>query len=311
MKKLHVVVLMGGTSSERDVSLRTGANVAAALDRSRYQVTSIDYCGDISQIIALRGQVDVLFLALHGPGGEDGRLQGLLDLLGICYTGSGVLGSALAMHKGAAKALYAAAGIPTPRACQIFAGQSEADCACLYSEIGFPCVIKPANEGSSFGISIAHDQAELSSGIAEAFTYDNELIIETFVSGVEISVPVLGNRQLRALPAVEIVPNSGFYDYKSKYTAGATAEICPARISEKAASLAAEYALLAHRVLYCAGVSRSDMIVSGDQVTVLETNTLPGLTDTSLLPLSAKVAGISFSGLLEMIIVEALANQRE
>ena len=306
MKKIRVAVLMGGTSNEREVSLRTGQNVAKALDRSRYQVQLIDYSGDVVEIIALRDQVDVLFMALHGPGGEDGRLQGLLDLLNICYTGSGVLGSAAAMHKGAAKDLYTVAGIPTPLACQIHSNMSEVDYRNECVKVGFPCVIKPANEGSTFGISIVQNDNELNAAIENAFRYDDELIIESFVSGVEISVPVLGTRMLQALPIVEIIPRSGFYDYEMKYTAGATEEICPARISTTAALLAAEYAIRAHKILHCAGVSRSDMIVTGDQVTVLETNTLPGLTDTSLLPISAQVAGISFAELIDFLIDDAM-----
>ena len=308
MKKSRVAVLMGGTSSERDVSLRSGANVVAALDRSRYEVIPLDYVGNVEEIVALRGAVDVVFLALHGTGGEDGKMQGLLELLQIPYTGSGVLGSAMAMHKGVAKTLYAAMGIPTPPGCVLHASQSDSQRAAAYRQLGFPCVVKPANEGSTFGISIAHNEDELITGIADALRYDDELVVEVFVRGVEISVPVLGTAQLRALPEVEIIPKSGFYDYEMKYTVGATEEICPARISPVAREKAAEYAMNAHRVLHCAAVSRTDMIVDGDTVMVLETNTLPGLTDTSLLPMSARVAGITFPELLDTLIVDALEH---
>lgn len=308
MAQLRVAVLMGGTSNERAVSLRSGANVAAALDRTRYAVTPVDFTGDVSTIIALRGQVDVVFLTLHGPGGEDGRMQGLLDLLALPYTGSGVLGSALAMHKGLAKMIYCQEGIPTPTGI-ILSASPDAEARVL-AEVGVPCVVKPANEGSTIGITIVRDAAALAPALAQAFDFDPDVVVERFVDGVEISVPVLGTANLRALPAVEIIPQSGFYDYTMKYTPGATEEICPARISATAGARAAEYAIRAHRALHCRGVSRTDMIVTGEALTVLETNTLPGMTDTSLLPLSARVAGIEFPALLDCLLDDALAGAR-
>lgn len=315
MEKIRVAVLMGGISSEREVSLCSGANVVAGLDRDKYDVQTLDFTGDIAPIVSLKGKVDVAFLALHGPGGEDGRMQGLLDLLDLPYTGSGVLGSAIAMHKGVAKQLYQQAGIPTPNSFTLdaFAGDTalELQVEQVRERIGLPCVIKPANEGSTIGISIARDAASLEEGIAEAFLYDTELVVEAFACGTEISVSVLGTEDPRALPDIEIVPRSGFYDYTMKYTAGATEEICPARISDAAHATAAEYAVRAHRVLHCRGVSRTDMIVNGDEVTVLETNTLPGLTNTSLLPLAARIAGISFPELLDLLIAEALTEGAE
>jgi D-alanine-D-alanine ligase len=310
MEKIRVAVLMGGISSEREVSLSSGANVAEGLDRDKYQVTTVDFTGDVAPIVALKGKVDVVFLVLHGSGGEDGRMQGLLDLLEIPYTGSGVLGSAVAMHKGVAKDLYQIAGIPTPKSLKLssLAGDStlKRQVKLVRDKIGVPCVVKPANEGSSIGFAIVKDANDLEQAIADAFLYDTELVIEAFVTGVEISVPVLGTDDPRALPEIEIVPKSGVYDYEMKYTPGATEEICPARISDAAHAKAAEYAVRAHQALHCWGVSRTDMIVTGDEVTVLETNTLPGMTGTSLLPLSAKTAGISLSELLDMIIGAAL-----
>ncbi len=295
---------MGGVSSERAISLRSGANAAAALDREKFDVTMVDFTGDVAQITALAGVVDVALLMLHGPGGEDGRIQGLLDLLHIPYTGSGVLGSALAMHKGVAKAIYRDAGIPTPRGIVAEAGDrclSEA----VFSNIGYPCVVKPANEGSTIGISLVQDVEELEEALERAFQFDSELVIEEFVRGMEISVPVLGTEVLRALPAVEIIPQSGWYDYEMKYTAGATEEICPARLTEEQAARAAELALKAHRALCLKGISRTDMIVTDYDLIVLETNTLPGMTDTSLVPLCARTVGISFSELLEILIADA------
>lgn len=315
MDKIRVAVLMGGISSERDVSLRSGKNVADALDRDKYDVRALDFTGDVAPIVALKDAVDVVFLALHGIGGEDGRMQGLLDLLEIPYTGSGVLGSAVAMHKGVAKALYLQAGIPTPTSLTLHAVVDALplteQVAQVRAQVGLPCVVKPANEGSSVGISIVHTIAELEAAIADAFRYDTELVVETFVAGVEISVPVLGVSDPHALPDVEIAPKSGFYDYENKYTPGATEEFCPARISAAAHAKAAAYAVQAHTALHCRGVSRTDMIVSGDDVTVLETNTLPGMTDTSLIPLSARTAGIDFPTLLDMMLTAALAEETD
>lgn len=302
-----IAVLMGGTSNERDVSLRSGANVAAALDRERYTVLPLDFTGDLAPILALQGRVDLVFPALHGPGGEDGRLQGLLDLLQIPYVGTGALGSAMAMHKGVARDAYRLAGIPIAAG---FTAHGVADLAALAAriraEVGIPCVVKPANEGSSFGVSIVKDDAALDAALAAAAALDRDVVVEQFVRGVEISVPVIGIRDPRALPAVEIIPQSGFYSYEDKYTAGATEEICPARISPAATAAAADYALRAHAALLCRGVSRTDMIVAGDAVTVLETNTLPGMTGTSLLPVAAQVVGLDFAALVNLLVTEAL-----
>ncbi|HEY3377962.1 MAG TPA: D-alanine--D-alanine ligase [Armatimonadota bacterium] len=312
MEIIRVAVLMGGISSEREVSLRSGANVANALDREKYAVRTLDFTGDVGPIVALKDQVDVAFLALHGFGGEDGRMQGLLDLLEIPYTGSGVLGSAMAMHKGVAKQLYGLAGIPTPTSITLQAGEEDSalnrQTRLVRDRVGVPCVVKPANEGSTIGISIVRTAKELEDALADAFLYDTEVVVEAFVEGVEISVPVLGTLAPQPLPEVEIVPQSGFYDYEMKYTPGMTEEICPARISDVARAAAADYAVRAHRVLHCKGVSRTDMIVTGDEVTVLETNTLPGLTDTSLLPLSARHVGMSFADLLDVLIADALGQ---
>ena len=308
MAKLRVAVLMGGTSHERAVSLNSGMMVAGALDRAKYDVVSVDFTGDLAPIAALPGQVDVVFLALHGPGGEDGRMQGVLDLLGLPYTGSGVLGSALAMHKGMTKRIYRAAGVPTPEDVTLYRHEPD-HVARVRDTVGLPCVVKPVNEGSTFGISIVREDTELEPALDEAFRYGSEVIAECFLPGVEISVPVLG-ADPRALPAIEIIPKSGFYDYEMKYTPGATEEICPARLSPAAAEKAGNYAVRAHRALGCFGVSRTDFIVAGDEPVALETNSLPGMTATSLLPLSARVAGIAFPDLLDRLIGDALGSGR-
>jgi D-alanine-D-alanine ligase len=212
------------------------------------------------------------------------------------------------MHKGMAKLIYRQVGIPTPDGIILHREGSEpAACAAQVRQaVGLPCVVKPVNEGSTFGITIVREDDALAPALAGAFRYSDEVIAEQFIQGVEISVPVLG-ADPRALPAVEIIPKSGFYDFEMKYTPGATEEICPARISRAAAAKAADYAVLAHRALCCYGVSRTDLIVAGDAPVVLETNSLPGLTETSLLPLSARVAGIPFPELLDRLLGDALA----
>ncbi len=309
METLRVAVVMGGTSSERDVSLRSGANMARALDRPGYLVTPVDFTGDPAALLALRGTVDVVVLALHGPVGEDGRVQALLELLGLPYTGSGVLASAAAMHKGVARALFRDAGIPVPPGLDLDLTVTTVDDAAadVRAALGVPCVVKPANEGSTIGISIVRDDAGLLPALTLAARYDTTLVVERFIVGMEISVPVLGVPPT-ALPEIEIVPKTGFYDYENKYTPGATEEICPARLDDATRTLAAELALHAHAVLGCRSVSRTDIIVADDGLYVLETNTLPGMTDTSLLPLSARTAGISFPALLDRLIADALAG---
>jgi D-alanine-D-alanine ligase len=306
MSKLRVAVLMGGISSEREVSLRSGANVVAALSADRYEVLPVDFTGDLAPLIALKGQVDIVFLALHGPGGEDGKVQALFELLGVPYTGTGVLGSAVAMHKWVAKQLYWQEGIPTPPGILLTSGGCAHAEQVVRERVGIPCVVKPANEGSTIGISVVKRLEDLAPALTGAFTYDADVVVEAFVAGIEISVPVLGTAEPHALPAIEIIPQSGFYDYEMKYQPGATEEICPARISETATARAAAYALQAHRALHCRGVSRTDMMVNGDEVMVLETNTLPGMTDTSLLPLAARTVGMSFADLLTYLIDDAL-----
>lgn len=311
MNKLRVAVLMGGTSSERAVSLMSGARVVAALDRAQYDVRPVDFTGDVAQISALKADTDVVFLALHGPGGEDGRIQGVLDLLGLPYTGSGVLGSALAMHKGVAKAIYCQANIPTPRGITLRMSPTTSPGASaerVRATLGLPCVVKPANEGSTFGVSIVREIEQLEPALTMAAGFDAEVIVEQFIAGTEITVPVLGTTRPRALPVIEIIPASGFYDFEMKYTPGATQEVCPARLSDDVTARAMDYAVRAHQALCCRGVSRTDMIVAGEVIMVLETNTLPGMTDTSLLPLSARVAGIAFPALLDYLLADALGK---
>lgn len=250
---------------------------------------------------------DVAFIALHGRYGEDGTVQGMLELLEIPYVGSGVLASALAMDKIMTRKMMKCDGIPVPSGVS-FSKNDDRSAAIpiIESETGYPAVVKPNRQGSTIGLSIAKSREELMSALDLAFKYDDNVLIEQFIKGVEITVPVLGNDVLRVLPIVEIVPDGGFYDYHAKYTDGATEEIVPARIPEPQYKHAEELALMCHKSLGCRGMSRTDMIVADDGIYVLETNTIPGMTPTSLLPRSAKAAGIEFPELLNILINLAL-----
>jgi len=256
-----------------------------------------------------RNRPDVVFIALHGGAGENGTVQGMLDLLGIPYTGSGVLASALALNKIVAKKIFEREGIPTPKWVPLRASQRSTAAAAVVSAVGLPCVVKPASEGSSIGITIVRKREELEPALDLAFQYGAEALAEEFISGVEITGPVLGNDNPQVLPLVEIVPASGFYDYQAKYTPGATEEIVPARIAPAQAERARELTLAAHQAIGCRGMSRVDMIAAPDEVYVLELQTIPGLTETSLLPRSAAAAGISFPQLVDRLIELALEER--
>jgi len=254
---------------------------------------------------------DVAFIALHGRGGEDGAIQGLLDLLGIPYTGSGVLASALAMDKAMTKRLLRADGIPVPDDLLVGAGDLGRDAvltAKVQERLRYPVVVKPNREGSTLGCSIARTPGELAPAIADALRFDPDVLVEAYLAGTEITAGLLGNRDPDILPLVEIVARGGFYDYEAKYAPGGSEHIIPARISDSAAALAREYAARTHCLLGCRGMSRVDMIVVGDQPYVLEINTIPGMTPTSLLPDAARAAGIGFSALLDRIIGYAVAD---
>jgi D-alanine-D-alanine ligase len=311
MQSRKIAVLLGGLSSEREVSLRTGEAVLAALRQRGHDAIPIYVDRDLD--VALRQeQVEVAFLAVHGRWGEDGCVQGLLEMLGIPYTGSDVLASALAMHKVKAKELFRLHNLPTPAYYALsapLAGPWDDDLAATHGDFGFPCVVKPVREGSSVGVSICHDLDELGAAVACARRFDDEVLVERFIAGKEVSVAILGDR---ALGAVEIAPREGFYDYANKYTRGATDYFVPPRVSPERYRGLLTQALRAHLALGCRGVTRVDMMVSeaGNEF-ILEVNTLPGLTPTSLLPRIADAAGISFGELCEMMLAGAsLATQR-
>ena len=308
--KLKVALLSGGISSEREISIKSGNQVYKALNKAKYDVTRYDPATDLGKLVAEASSIDVAFIVLHGLYGEDGTVQGLLDLLHIPYQGSGTLGSALAMDKWSSKRLYKEAGLAVPPFKALMNGQAY-DVEALSIEPGFPLVVKPRDGGSSIGTSIVQVPGQLPEALNTAFKYGRNVILEAYLEGTEITGGVLGNDDLQLLPIVEIIPESNypFFDYEAKYRQGATREICPARINKTLSERAQSAAATAHRALCCRGYSRTDMIIRNDTIYVLETNTIPGMTPVSLFPLAAKTAGISFSQLLDRLIELALEDR--
>jgi len=293
-----VAVLYGGQSAEREVSLRTGKACADGLAQKGHDVTLVDVDREIAARLRAGG-FDVAFNALHGRWGEDGCIQGLLEAMGLPYTGSGVLASAMGMDKVVAKAMFAALGIPVIEY-RVFPAARAASISAADLPFGLPCVVKPSGEGSSVGVHIVKDAAKLAEACLDAATFKGDVIVERYVKGAEVNVAVLDGK---ALGAIEIVPANEFYDYAAKYTAGTTKYFYPARIPEAHARRALEAAETAHRGLGCAGVTRVDFIVAPDGTPfILEINTLPGMTATSLVPKIAAGLGIAFPDLCERIL---------
>lgn len=307
MKKMRVALIAGGKSSEREVSLKSGEQVFQALNKDKYDIRRYDPLNDLERLVREAPELDVALIIMHGRGGEDGTLQGMLDLLEVPYQGSGVLASALGMNKELSKVLYLQAGLKAPHAL-VFTRHDAPTPQKIEGVLGLPAVIKPVNEGSSIGITIARSRQELEEGLAAAFKYDYRVLVEEFIEGTEVTGGVLGNDQLQALPLVEIVPSTSypFFSYEAKYLPGATTEICPARIDAELTRAAQECALTAHQALGCRGYSRTDMKIREGEIYVLETNTIPGMTATSLFPQGAKAAGIEFPELLDKLIELAL-----
>jgi len=313
---VRVVVLYGGDTAEREVSLRTGRGIMEALRAKGYDVVGIDFrptreC--LARLVQL--QADVVYIALHGRYGEDGRLQGFLDLLGVPYVGSGVLASALAMDKARTKTLARQTGIRV--APDRVIRREELDRvtpAALAHELGLPLVIKPNREGSTVGLTVAQREEEIGPGLEQAARYDDTILVETFVPGVEVTVGVLGDEQPVALPVIEIVPRKNFYyDYESKYAPGGSEHIIPARITPEAERKVREWAVEAYRLLGCQNYARVDFIVpkDGSDPVLLEVNTLPGMTETSLFPDAARAYGLSYPDMVDRLIQLALHKPRE
>lgn len=367
-RKIRVGVLMGGASSEREISLASGKMIAEQLPRDRYEVIMFDTLAlmagnakiapelqararallagtagrealserdrvlpesfretiaraseavlPATEAIALAGgaaRIDVAFLALHGPYGEDGTMQGMLDLLGIPYVGSGTLASALAMDKVMAKRVFAGEGVPTPRGMAFERRDFVADpdaVARRAAEAFLPAVVKPARQGSSIGMSMVREAGAMRAALEIAFSLDARALVEERLVGTELTVGILGNQDPVALPVIEIVSKRDFFDYKAKYDPALSEEICPARVPAEIAAAAQMLALRAHRALDCRSVSRVDLMHTTKGLFVLEVNTLPGMTQNSLLPKAARTAGIGFPDLLERLIALALEPER-
>ncbi len=313
---MKVAVLKGGDSLERQVSLRSGARVEHALDRLGHEVVPIDVGPDL--VDRLRDErPDVAFVALHGRGGEDGTVQELLELLAIPYTASGPSACIRCLDKVLAKHALRDAGVPTPdfyafsQAAFEELGAARALPA-IEERLDFPIVVKPAGQGSALGIKFAASAADVPGAIVSAFSYDTKVLLERHVAGRDLAVAVLeGPEGPEALPVVEAVPREeDFYDFEARYEIGRTEFICPAALPDAVAERAAELALETYRVLGCYGFARVDLMLeeSTGELTVLEANVIPGLTDTSLLPLAAEAAGIGFEALIARVLELAVAR---
>ena len=335
---MNIVVLAGGISTERDVSLISGQKIYQAIKGNGHHAVLLDvflgYEGDISHIfeedinweaqvtgiketnpdiekvkamrpdwqknffgpnvIAICQKADVVFMALHGENGENGKIQACFDLMGITYTGTDYVSSALSMDKGLTKDIFRQYGVPTPQGFRLKKGEKEPEA------VTFPCIVKACCGGSSVGVSIARNEEEYEAAKAEAFKYDKEAVVEQYIKGREFSIGLLEGK---ALPIIEIAPKQGFYDYKNKYQAGSTIETCPAKISDELTKKIQDTALKAYQVLGIKTYARMDVLMdeNGD-VYCLEANTLPGMTPTSLIPQEAAVLGISYGELCELII---------
>lgn len=342
---MNIVVLCGGTSTERDISIKTGNMVCEALRSKGHNAIVVDiYCGnkeidmeapfaenydldtEIAKIKACTGKLDdfakekaengvgffgdnvielckmsdIVFMALHGANGEDGKVQAVFDLYDIRYTGTGAIGSAMAMDKGITKEIFRANNVPTPNGIMLHKGDDTS--LSLYG-MKLPCVVKPCCGGSSVGVTIANTDEEYEKGLNEAFRYEDEIIVEEYVKGREFSVGVIAGK---ALPIIEIVPKEGFYDYTNKYVPGKTEDICPAVLSDEITKRMQEAAVLGSKVLRLGSYSRLDFLLDeNDNIYCLEANTLPGMTATSLLPQEALVIGYTFPDLCELLIEES------
>jgi D-alanine-D-alanine ligase len=297
LKSKKIGVLMGGKSSERDVSLKSGTAIARGLKTLGYNVASIDTAGDLCALLK-RNKVDVAFIALHGGHGENGAVQGLLEILNIPYTGSGIIASAMAMDKEASKKIFAYHAVPVPAFRILRAGISPSPS--LRMPFPLPWVVKPAAEGSSIGVEIVRKRGGLPEALKQAFSYGDRVIVEQYIGGKEVQIGILNDR---VLGAVEVRPSLEFYNYQAKYTSGLTEYILPPEISRKSYEKACTAALSAHQALGCSGATRVDLIIAGTgSPFVLEVNTIPGMTETSLLPKIARTAGLEFPSLLEEIL---------
>lgn len=298
LKKSKIGVLMGGLSEEREISLKTGTAILKALGDKGYKAIGIDAGRDIPGVL-LKKKIDIAFIALHGRYGEDGCMQGLLEVMGIPYTGSGVKASALAMDKAAAKKVMLYHGVSTPASCIYEEG--------VKSKVKAPLVVKPACQGSAIGVSIVRKEAGLKAALKEAAKFNGPVLIEKYIKGRELTVSILDGR---VLPIIEIRPKEGFYDYTAKYTKGMTEFVVPAPIAKTAEKKVAKEALKAFEALGCSGAARVDVILDARGTPfVLEVNTIPGMTELSLFPRAAEAAGLDYPALVEEMLKGAGLNK--
>lgn len=294
IKKQKIGVLYGGTSKEREISLKTGNAVLKALKELKLNVVGIDVGNDVIQNI-LSEKITFAFIALHGPLGEDGTIQGVLEMLGIPYTGSGVLASALALNKIYSKQIFKLNGIPTSEWIVVKKDQKNHP----RIPFGYPVVVKPSSQGSTIGVSIVKNKKGLSKALKEAFKYNDKSIIERYICGRELTVGIVGDK---ILPVMEIVPVGEYYDYTAKYVPGKSKHIVPAPLPKKIYKRAQKLAMMAFNSLGCKAVGRVDMRYDGKNIYVLEVNTIPGMTETSLLPEAASYIGMNFKTLVYEIM---------
>jgi len=305
-KKIRVAVLMGGNSSEREISLQSGKTVVQYLRSTKFSVKSYDTKRDLKKFLndCLAHKIDACFIALHGKGGEDGSIQGLLEVLKIPYTGSGILASAIGMNKVVQKEILKENKILVPKYISFKSSDYEqaksrqAILREIKQKICFPCCLKPANSGSSRGVSIVKKEKDLAKSIKLAFNEDEEIIVEEYISGKEITVGILDTESPQALPIVEIVPKRKFFDFKAKYDPKFCQEIIPAKLPKKITQEAKKIAKRVHKIINCKGFSRVDMIVKGTKIYTLEINTIPGLTPQALCPKLSEVVGFQFPNFL-------------
>ncbi len=305
-----IAVLKGGRSLERNISLKSGARVEKALAKLGYRAEGIDVDARLVKKLK-KMKPDAAFIAMHGKSGEDGTVQELLDILGIPYTGSEVLPSIRCMDKVLSKHIFVADRIPTPR---FYAFNRDAfqelgavdTMPTIAGELGLPIVVKPSGQGSALGVRFAHTVEELPAALISAFSFDNKVLLEKYVKGQELAVSIIG-RQPRALPIVEAVPKTEFFDFESRYTMGKADYIVPAEIPDDIAARAVDVSLSAFNSLQCSGFGRVDLILDeNSDVWCLEINTIPGFTETSLLPMAAQAAGLSFNEMVEEILLCAM-----
>jgi D-alanine-D-alanine ligase len=309
LKTKTIGVLMGGMSGEREVSLRSGRNCLTALESLGYSVVAIDVLQDVAQRLD-EEQVEVAFLALHGRYGEDGTIQGLLEIMGVPYTGSGVLASALGMNKIASKKVVRESGIQTPDYCEIKAAEDPNLAADrVVDRLGVPVMVKPCEEGSSLGVSKCNDRQELADCLKDALPKYGAMFAEQFVTGTETTIGVIQrDGRLEALPILELVPKKEFYDFEAKYTEGMTEFILPARLAPPVYEKAQQTATQAFEAIGCRGYARIDVMVDrGGSPWFIEVNTLPGMTELSDLPAQARAAGMSYEELVETILLTAVS----